>query len=316
MKRQPRISRAPPAPGANVPPLLPEAGVVVLHKAVQKPFLERFRDEILLFLTFALLAWMFHTFRGNGAPQQRITQKQIDAAVMHTMENNALPSQTARAAEIIAPSVVRVRGFGSEEEAAKAGKPDEKQPNQIDPTEADENVGIGSGVIIKEDGTILTNLHVVSGAKKIKVRFFDGMETEAEMIGAQPENDLAVLKPKAIPDDMHPATMRSTNDLRPGDLVVATGFPFGIGPSTSAGVISGLKREFRSPQGKRVLTNLIQFDAAANPGNSGGPLVTADGEVVGIVTGILNPTDQRVFIGIGFAVPIENATSGMGMSPF
>jgi serine protease DegQ len=296
--------------------LFPEAGVVVLHKAVQKPFLERFRDEILLFLTFALLAWMFHTLRGNGAPQQRITQKQIDAAVMHTMENNALPSQAARAAEIIAPSVVRVRGFGSEEEAAKAGKPDEKQPNQIDPTDADENIGIGSGVIIKEDGTILTNLHVVSGAKKIKVRFFDGMETEAEMIGAQPENDLAVLKPKAIPDDMHPATMRSTNDLRPGDLVVATGFPFGIGPSTSAGVISGLKREFRSPQGKRVLTNLIQFDAAANPGNSGGPLVTADGEVVGIVTGILNPTDQRVFIGIGFAVPIENATSGMGMSPF
>lgn len=316
MKRQPLISRAPPAPGANVPPSSPDAGAVVLHKAVQKPFLERFRNEILLFLTFALLAWMFHSVRGSGAPQLRITQKQIDAAVMHSMENNALPSQAARAAEIIAPSVVRVRGFGSEEEAAKAGKSDEKQPNQIDPTEADENVGIGSGVIIKEDGTILTNLHVVSGAKKIKVRFFDGMETEAEIIGAQPENDLAVLKPKAIPDDMHPATMRSTNDLRPGDLVVATGFPFGIGPSTSAGVISGLKREFRSPQGKRVLTNLIQFDAAANPGNSGGPLVTADGEVVGIVTGILNPTDQRVFIGIGFAVPIENATSGMGMSPF
>ena len=102
----------------------------------------------------------------------------------------------------------------------------------------------------------------------------------------------------------------------PGDEVVAVGFPFGIGPSASAGIISGLKREYRSPEGKRLLTNLIQFDAAANPGNSGGPLVTMDGEVVGIVTAILNPTDQRVFVGIGFAVPIENAASAVGMSPF
>ena len=83
-----------------------------------------------------------------------------------------------------------------------------------------------------------------------------------------------------------------------------------------APVISGLRREYRSPEGKRLLTNLIQFDAAANPGNSGGPLVTMDGEVVGIVTGILNPTSQRVFIGIGFAVPIENAASAVGLSPF
>jgi S1-C subfamily serine protease len=94
------------------------------------------------------------------------------------------------------------------------------------------------------------------------------------------------------------------------------GFPFGIGPSASAGVVSGLKREFRSPEGDRVLTNLIQFDAAANPGNSGGPLVTMDGEVVGIVTAILNPSRQRVFIGIGFAVPIENAAGAVGLSPF
>ena len=316
MKRQPLISRAPASREASVPAPEPDARAVVPSAPTRASFSKRYRNEILFLASCAFVAWMFHTLRGDASPTQRITQKQIDAAVMHTIENNAMPSQAARTAEIIAPSVVRVRGFSSEDEANKAGKGENAQPNQIDPADADENVGIGSGVIIKEDGTILTNLHVVSGAKKIKVRFFDGMETDAEMIGAQPENDLAVLKPKAVPDDMHPATMRSTNDLRPGDLVVATGFPFGIGPSTSAGVVSGLKREFRSPQGKRVLTNLIQFDAAANPGNSGGPLVTADGEVVGIVTGILNPTDQRVFIGIGFAVPIENATAGMGMSPF
>ena len=110
--------------------------------------------------------------------------------------------------------------------------------------------------------------------------------------------------------------MRGTGDLSPGDHVAAVGFPFGIGPSVSAGVVSGLKREFRSPEGKRLLTNLIQFDAAANPGSSGGPLVTAEGEVVGIVTAILNPSDQRTFIGIGFAVPIENAAAAAGMPPF
>jgi S1-C subfamily serine protease len=81
-------------------------------------------------------------------------------------------------------------------------------------------------------------------------------------------------------------------------------------------VISGLGREFRSPEGQRALTNLIQFDAAANPGNSGGPLVTMDGHVVGIVTAILNPNEQRTFVGIGFAVPIENAASAAGMPPF
>ena len=100
------------------------------------------------------------------------------------------------------------------------------------------------------------------------------------------------------------------------DQVIAVGFPFGIGPSVTSGVISGLKREYQSPEGNTLLTNLIQFDAAANPGSSGGPLVTADGEVIGIVTAILNPSEQRVFIGIGFAVPIENAAAAVGQTPF
>src|SRR5207342_871856 len=135
------------------------------------------------------------------------------------------------------------------------------------------------------------------------------------VIGVRPEHDLAVLKAAKIPDDLPAATLRSTADLAVGDEVVAVGFPFGIGPSVSAGVISGLRREYHARGGKS-LTNLIQFDAAVNPGNSGGPLVTADGEVVGIVTGLLNPTEHRVFIGIGFAVPIENAASAIGLNPF
>jgi S1-C subfamily serine protease len=174
----------------------------------------------------------------------------------------------------------------------------------------------GTGVVIVDSGIILTNLHVVDGAKRIRVIFADGTEAAADLLGARPEHDLAVLKAQSVPDDLEPATMRSTAGLRPGEAVVAVGFPFGIGPSASAGVISGLGREYRSAEGKRILTNLIQFDAAVNPGNSGGPLVTNEGEVIGIVTGLLNPTEQRVFVGIGFAVPIENAAAAVGLPPF
>jgi S1-C subfamily serine protease len=207
----------------------------------------------------------------------------------------------ADAYEKIRPSVVHVRGIPEVEDPENDTKPEGN---------------VGTGVVIVDTGVILTNLHVVYGAKTVKVTFADGTESDAEVIGERPEHDLAVLQAKELPDDLIPATIRSTNGLRPGDPVVAVGFPFGIGPSASYGVISGLKREYRSASGKRVLTNLIQFDAAANPGNSGGPLVTADGEVVGIVTGLLNPTEQRVFIGIAFAVPIENAAGAIGLNPF
>ena len=179
-----------------------------------------------------------------------------------------------------------------------------------------ERVKDSLGVVIIDNGTILTNLHVVSGSRKVKVRFWNGLESDAHIVGTQPENDLAVLKAVKLPDDLHAATMRSTADLQPGDQVIAVGNPFGIGPSVSGGVVSGLKREFRGENGESRLKNLIQFDAAANPGNSGGPLVTMDGHVVGIVTAILNPTEQRTFIGIGFAVPIENAAQAAGMPPF
>ena len=125
-----------------------------------------------------------------------------------------------------------------------------------------------------------------------------------------------MLQAHTLPDDLHAATLRSTAGMAPGEAVMAVGFPFGIGPSASVGVVSGLKREFRAPEGQRSLSNLIQFDAAANPGNSGGPLVTMDGHVVGIVAAIMNPNRQRTFIGIGFAVPIENAAAAVGMPPF
>ena len=264
--------------------------------------------------------------------QRRITQQDINAAVLKTLETQQLPSEYAKAYNNIRPSVVRVVSYvkksrlkeephGRLPQRTPKVKPEAIDPaNKVDRTpQADDDeieAGVGTGVVIVDKGIILTNLHVVSGADRIAVIFHDGLEASASITGVQAENDLAVLQAAKIPDDMIAATMRSTSDLAPGDKVVAVGFPFGIGPSTSAGVISGLKRSFRSPEGKQELGNLIQFDAAANPGNSGGPLINMDGEVLGIVTAILNPTQQRTFIGIGFAVPIENAASAAGMPPF
>ena len=267
-----------------------------------------------------------------GPPGTRsLTQDDIDRAVLHTLNTKSLPAPAAKAYEAVRGSVVKVIGLSDPSEAAAAGKdgkrskdakkaPDPKRarPNvERDAEETDrEERGIGTGVVIMDNGTILTNLHVVFGAKRIKVVFADGLEAEADVVALRPEHDLAVLRARKIPDDLQAATMRSTHDLRPGDRVTAVGFPFGIGPSVSHGVVSGLKREFRSPEGQRILTNLIQLDAAANPGNSGGPLVTDEGEVVGIVTAIYNPTQERFFVGIGFAVPIENAAQAAGMPPF
>jgi S1-C subfamily serine protease len=262
-------------------------------------FYERF-DRPLWLAGGAVFALALVAVHASLQPSARVlTQKDIDAAVLHTLETATLPSPAAKAYEAVQQSVVRVRAYGHDKDN-------------------DKNIvaGIGTGVVIVQSGVILTSLHVVEGAEQIKVTFIDGLESEAVVIGERPEHDLAVLKAKTIPDDLPAATLGSTAHLVEGDPVIAVGFPFGIGPSVSAGVVSGLRREYRSPEGKRLLTNLIQFDAAANPGNSGGPLVTAEGEVVGIVTAILNPTEQHVFIGIGFAVPIENAAAAVGLSPF
>ena len=247
-------------------------------------------------VAFSAFLVLLHAY--NTPVPRELTQKDIDAAVLRTLENHTLPARMAKAFEIVRPAVVRVRGLGIDENGDEIER------------------SVGTGVVIVDSGVILTNLHVVAHATRLNLIFSDGLESDASIVGLHPEQDLAVLQAKTIPDDLTAATMRSTKDLALGDDVVAVGFPFGIGPSVSAGVISGLRREYRSPEGKRVLSNLIQFDAAANPGNSGGPLVTAEGEVVGIVTGLLNPTEQRVFIGIGFAVPIESAAGAVGLSPF
>jgi S1-C subfamily serine protease len=269
----------------------------------------RANNLYLLWSVIGLLALMLTLSLSLGLKPdaRRLTQKDIDSAVLKTLETTVLPSPGAKAYEAISPSVVRVVGLGKNN--AKEGEKNAEGKEERERS-------VGTGVVITDKGIILTNLHVVQGAEKIQITFADGLESTATITGVQPENDLAVLQAAKIPDDMIAATMRSTADLVPGEQVMAVGYPFGIGPSASAGVISGLKRTFRSPEGKQPMSNLIQFDAAANPGNSGGPLVTMEGEVIGIVTAIYNPNQQRTFVGIGFAVPIENAAAAAGMPPF
>jgi S1-C subfamily serine protease len=174
---------------------------------------------------------------------------------------------------------------------------------------------LGSGVIINDNGDILTSLHVVAGADKIDVIFADGTESGAQVTTTQPENDIAVLRAEKPPAQLVPATLGNPNAMRVGDEVFAVGNPFGLYSSLSAGVISGFGRSFQPPGGSQKLQGMIQIDTAVNPGNSGGPLLNRDGQVIGIITGIINPTGQDVFIGIGFAVPITAAGGAFG-SPF
>ena len=256
-------------------------------------------------LALLILTWLAWAWTARAPAPPALTQKDIDAAVLHSLATQDLPSRAARAAAVIAPSVVRVSHIG----AAPAGGRTERSAR------AGREDGVGSGVVISEDGLILTNLHVVQGASSLRVTFADGFESSAQVVSVQPDNDLAVLRALQLPDDLQPATLAGSGQLQPGDEVVAVGFPFGIGPSVSAGVVSGLNREFRT-EDRTLMRGLIQADAAANPGNSGGPLVNMAGEVVGIVTAILNPTPARTFIGIVFAATIESASAGLGLPPF
>ena len=356
MARTPLYSRSPrdrstPVAGPNAP-LQPALPLGRWAHARQAGAAWVARHERALWASAALLLALV---AGWPAWTQRSARtasfEEIDAAMRESITKEPLPSAAVAAYEAVIPSVVRVigerdppkeqaqdfkalaPGAGAKPGRSASGpsahradgkttaKPADKPASGPARTDEplnpeDRNRSIGTGVVIVDKGLILTNLHVVLGADRIKVVFADGSESPARIVNVQPEHDLAVLQAEIIPDDLHAATMRSTSGLSPGDTVMAVGFPYGIGPSASVGAVSGLKRGFRSPEGQRILTNLIQFDAAANPGNSGGPLVTMDGHVVGIVTAIMNPSGARTFIGIGFAVPIENAASAAGLPPF
>jgi S1-C subfamily serine protease len=132
----------------------------------------------------------------------------------------------------------------------------------------------------------------------------------------QPENDIAVLRASHPPAQIVPATLGNPRAMRIGDEAFVVGNPLGLYGSMSAGVISGFDRSFQPQNSGQKLQGLIQIDAAVNPGNSGGPLLNRNGQVIGIVTGLVNPSEQDVFIGIGFAVPINVAGGAAGLPPY
>jgi S1-C subfamily serine protease len=176
--------------------------------------------------------------------------------------------------------------------------------------------GLGSGVIVDKAGDILTSLHVVADAATIQVTFADGTSSPAQVLTRQPDKDIAVLQARQMPATFAPAVLGNPGAVRVGSDVFAVGNPYGLYGSMSAGVISGLDRTFQMPDGGPLLSGLFQIDAAVNPGNSGGPLVNSAGQVIGIVTGLVNPTRQDVFIGIGFAVPIDVAGGAAGLPQY
>ena len=183
---------------------------------------------------------------------------------------------------------------------------------ETDESRSGDGIGIGSGVVVNRDAEVLTALHVVEGAREIHVAYSDGTKAAAIVANTDEERDIAVLRPVAMPSLVLPATLGSASALRVGDEIYAVGHPLGLVGSMSAGIVSGVGRDFRPSGREQSLRGLIQFDAAVNPGNSGGPLLDSRGQVVGIVIGLVNPTDQEVFIGVGFAVPIDQAAGPAG----
>jgi S1-C subfamily serine protease len=226
-----------------------------------------------------------------------LTTRDVSAAVASALASaTPAPAYSALVYQAIQPSLVLIQSTFPPVEG------------ETEPKEA-----FGTGVIVSANGDILTSLHVVSDATSLVLTFMDGTRSPGIVVSAVPEKDIAVLAAGRLPELFTPATLGSPGAMRVGDEAYAVGHPLGLVASLSAGVISGFDRTFSLPATGQTVEGLIQIDAAVNPGSSGGPLVNRFGEVVGIVTALVNPTDQDVFIGIGFAVPIDVAGGAAGL---
>ena len=224
----------------------------------------------------------------------QLTIKDVNESVVNVLASaTPAPPYSAQVYDIIRPSLVLIQV-------------EEKHEH------AESDFGLGSGVVVDDFGNILTSLHVVNGASRITVTFVDGTQSEAQILSSDPAHDIAIIQALDTPLSLVPAVLGNPNSMRVGDEAFVVGNPFGLYSSMSSGVISGFNRTFHLASTNTEIDGMIQVDAAVNPGNSGGPLLNRSGHVVGIVTGIINPTKDSFFIGIGFAVPITVAVSGGG----
>lgn len=283
-----------PAPPVEPAPQPPTTGAPSRRDRVRRWWLADRRRRIVLvvLLVLALLAgaglWWVRRPPGP-APLNSADVREVATAVASRAVEQAqqAPAEGRAVYAAIAPSLVVVRTGAP---GAATG-------------------GLGAGVIANAKGEVLTAHHVVAGGEPITLTWADGTTSRAHVRLAQPERDLAVLIPDSPPEVIVPATLAS--GVRTGDRVYAVGHPLGLAGSLSAGVVSATGRTLAAKDGV-TLSDLIQFDAAVNPGNSGGPLLDRGGRVVGVVTALANPSDQPHFIGIGFAVPISQAGGAVG----
>jgi S1-C subfamily serine protease len=246
------------------------------------------------------------------APPQ-ITTRDVENSIAQAMASaTPRPALSAQVYEIIRPSLVLIETNIAAREGGIIRHAPDVTTEHVHFVQDD---GVASGVIVNDAGAILTSLHVVAAASDIRVTFADGSTAFAEITGTLSDNDVAVLQTDSLPDAFVPAILGNPNALRIGDEAFIVGHPFGLYSSMSAGVISGFNRIYLPPNAVEPLDDLIQVDAATNPGTSGGPLLNRHGQVVGIMTMLLNPTGQDVFIGIGFAAPITTAAQAAGPLP-
>jgi S1-C subfamily serine protease len=246
-----------------------------------------------------------------------VYQTILPSLVFIKTEGGAPPGGAIAQADTFSRATVALDGTGTSMQANANYRTDDENDQEVDDRVQDEGgpFGIGSGVVINDNGAILTALHVVESATAIEITFADGTQASGEIVAAEPDNDIAVLQADRLPEIFAPATLGSPGAMRIGDEAYVVGNPLGLAGSISAGVISGFDRTFKPANREQQLERLIQFDAAVNPGNSGGPLLNRDGEVVGIVVGLVNPSQQETFIGIGLAVRIDVAGGAAGAPP-
>lgn len=247
-------------------------------------------------LVAALLAVLLYSTLNPGPPA--MTQQDVSSAIAQALASQTPgPAVSQLVYQAVRPALVEIETDGTDAGGAAVH-------------------GLGSGVVVNANGEILTALHVVADATTIHLTFIDGSTSTATVTSTQPENDIAVLQPATLPAAATPATLGNPGSAQVGTDAYIVGNPFGLTGSLSAGVVSGLNRSFQVPDSTQVLQGLIQVDAAVNPGNSGGPLLNRGGQVIGIVTALVNPTKEDVFIGIGLAVPINVAGGAAGLPQY